>query len=553
MLCSLCGLLWKDSRTALIGVMVSVLTGVLVSAQGIIGFAPAVATPSDPIRNVAPEQAAPPDDVENPIYYNGPMGAVTGTVGDVSGVVPEALLNEFLRAHSALNYPAAVEWAMRLVQSAPSRPVGHYNLACALARLGREDEAIAALHAAVECGWRETLHTSIDPDLAILRHDDRFVALLAEMKSRVEAERIVPRPLRDDPWEMIAAEISREAPDILARHHVPGALVAVIHDGRAVWSSAFGNRNGRGEPASLGVDDRVRLRAPLHLMVIAACERLERDNKLRLSSLIVDAANEHAEMTVLNTRGGSIGGAMPASRRSTGDGQAVPARDRAIRSKPAGRMYGRHSVYGSMRIAVEHAFDQSFMGFCEEALFAPLGMRRSGFAVPDDGVPIVSGHSALGTPLRPNAMQDEFAPGGCLYTTAGDIATLIASSMHRRNDPLAADHAAVGDLPGPNEAIYDVRTGGPAGGQSIDDAARFAAAIDMVTQADSSLAGALALAIRRSERDGIVAYHMEEAAAGIVLLARWHPQTSSGVVVICNSVTASEAARRIAQIALGGE
>ena len=72
---------------------------------------PVEARDSDPIRNNDPEQPIPPDQIENPIYYTMPVGHA----GDVTGVVPEALLQEFLNRHSSMDYPAAIEAAMRLV------------------------------------------------------------------------------------------------------------------------------------------------------------------------------------------------------------------------------------------------------------------------------------------------------------------------------------------------------------------------------------------------------------------------------------------------------
>ena len=58
------------------------------------------------------------------------------------------------------------------------RAASLYNLGCALARLGRGDEAIAALKDAVEAGYGDWPHASRDPDLGGLRDDPRLEALL---------------------------------------------------------------------------------------------------------------------------------------------------------------------------------------------------------------------------------------------------------------------------------------------------------------------------------------------------------------------------------------
>ncbi len=57
--------------------------------------------------------------------------------------------------------------------------VGWYNLACARARLGREDAAVAALERALELGFDRDELLATDPDLDPLRDRDDFKALLA--------------------------------------------------------------------------------------------------------------------------------------------------------------------------------------------------------------------------------------------------------------------------------------------------------------------------------------------------------------------------------------
>jgi tetratricopeptide (TPR) repeat protein len=69
----------------------------------------------------------------------------------------------------------------RLVRLLPDNPTVHYNLACSLALLGHGDEAFAALEAAVQRGYDDGPHLADDEDLAALRPDPRFQALLARL------------------------------------------------------------------------------------------------------------------------------------------------------------------------------------------------------------------------------------------------------------------------------------------------------------------------------------------------------------------------------------
>jgi Tetratricopeptide repeat len=64
-----------------------------------------------------------------------------------------------------------------------------YNLACAQARLGRVDEALASLSDSIERGFAASGDLLRDPDLAPLRGDPRFSALLARTKNNEERRR----------------------------------------------------------------------------------------------------------------------------------------------------------------------------------------------------------------------------------------------------------------------------------------------------------------------------------------------------------------------------
>ena len=63
-----------------------------------------------------------------------------------------------------------------------TRGIAWYNLACAYARLGQRDRAIAALEQAVSEGVNERRTFEQDSDLASLRGDARFVALLRRLE-----------------------------------------------------------------------------------------------------------------------------------------------------------------------------------------------------------------------------------------------------------------------------------------------------------------------------------------------------------------------------------
>jgi tetratricopeptide (TPR) repeat protein len=70
---------------------------------------------------------------------------------------------------------AALSVAM---EAAPSRPLHWYNLACAQARVGARRQALDSLERAVAAGFEDRVLMAADEDLASLREDVRFQALV---------------------------------------------------------------------------------------------------------------------------------------------------------------------------------------------------------------------------------------------------------------------------------------------------------------------------------------------------------------------------------------
>ena len=72
------------------------------------------------------------------------------------------------------DYAGAEKFCREAIETIPHSPDGHYNLACALARQGKTDEALASLEAAVKLGFNKVDHIEQDDDLSSLRDHERF-------------------------------------------------------------------------------------------------------------------------------------------------------------------------------------------------------------------------------------------------------------------------------------------------------------------------------------------------------------------------------------------
>jgi adenylate cyclase len=71
------------------------------------------------------------------------------------------------------------EWARRAVQADPNNPLMLYNIGCVHATAGRAGLALDHLERAMELGMRNIDWFMTDPDLASIRDDPRFGALIA--------------------------------------------------------------------------------------------------------------------------------------------------------------------------------------------------------------------------------------------------------------------------------------------------------------------------------------------------------------------------------------
>lgn len=91
----------------------------------------------------------------------------------------ETWLNLARVLHAAKRYPEAIAANLEAAKAAPQRPLALFNLACAYALAGEREKAIAAATKAVDAGYRVKWSYAQDSDLASIREDGRFKALVA--------------------------------------------------------------------------------------------------------------------------------------------------------------------------------------------------------------------------------------------------------------------------------------------------------------------------------------------------------------------------------------
>ena len=85
-----------------------------------------------------------------------------------------ALRSALVRTLGAKDWPRMESTCRAGVKLDKTDPFWRYNLACALARLGRKDESLAELSKAVDLGFRDSGAITSDDDLSALRDSPRF-------------------------------------------------------------------------------------------------------------------------------------------------------------------------------------------------------------------------------------------------------------------------------------------------------------------------------------------------------------------------------------------
>ena len=113
--------------------------------------------------------------------------------------------------HYALNFlgkaKEAEEWMDKIIEDDSDDPGNWYDKACLYARMGRCDDAIAALRVSFEKGYRSFPHIEHDNDMDSIREWDDFKSLIAQYKEILESEVAKFANNTEDEEEMVVSEI----------------------------------------------------------------------------------------------------------------------------------------------------------------------------------------------------------------------------------------------------------------------------------------------------------------------------------------------------------
>ena len=252
--------------------------------------------------------------------------------------------------------------------------------------------------------------------------------------------------------------IAGDIPGSLARHHVPGAAVAVVHDGRVVWARGFGVRDVRTR-APVTAQTRFQVASvskpvsAFGLLRLAAAQGVSVDAPLsvrgwRPPPSKFDPAGITLRRVLSHTAGLSvpgyaglppdrpIGSLVDSLRGRTGDAQPV-----RLVSPPGSSVAYSGGGYTLAELWATERSGEPFAALMQTTVLRPLGMDASSYDQHDSLVD-ATGHDASGHPLPAYRFAEHAAAS--LRATAPDLGRFVAALPRSMLRPSPATGGAWG-------------------------------------------------------------------------------------------------------------
>jgi CubicO group peptidase (beta-lactamase class C family) len=245
----------------------------------------------------------------------------------------------------------------------------------------------------------------------------------------------------------LARKMEQATPQLLEQYKVPGAALALVHDGEVVWSQGYGLADkDRGIPVT---DDTIFQVASVSKAVTSwGVMRLVENGQLDLDAPVeqyltrwhlppsnYDTSGVTIRRLLSHSAGLSVGGypglspdlKLPSLEESLsgnngGDGEVQ------IDMEPGTQFSYSGGGFTLLQLIIEEVTGETFSAYMQREVLDPLGMSHSSFEWRGDLRPATAvAYSTSGSPL-PNYLFTEQAAAG-LYSTAPDMARFVAAEM----------------------------------------------------------------------------------------------------------------------------
>ncbi|HWQ50960.1 MAG TPA: serine hydrolase domain-containing protein [Terriglobales bacterium] len=244
------------------------------------------------------------------------------------------------------------------------------------------------------------------------------------------------------PVDDFAAHLDRRIPALMERYHIPGCSIALVTDGRLVWSAAYGYadlESGR----KLTTDTPMRVQSISKSVTAWGVMKLAEQGRLRLDAPVSQylknwdfppsdfSADEITVLQLLSHTAGlplgdvftiyAPGDEMPSLEEKL-TREAVPERE------PGSAFSYSNTGYNLLELLVEEVTGEDFSEYMAREVLAPLGMRRSSFVWSEALAPAVPvGYDLRGRPVPPYVYPEKGSGG--LFATAQDVAAFAIAGM----------------------------------------------------------------------------------------------------------------------------
>jgi CubicO group peptidase (beta-lactamase class C family) len=239
--------------------------------------------------------------------------------------------------------------------------------------------------------------------------------------------------------------LENDQPLFMAAYNVPGVAVAVVRDGEPVWSSGYGLASAA-DGTEMTADTVFQVASISKSLTAWGVMHLVETGQVSLEEPIESYLTRWAfppskygssgvtVARVLNHTAGlnrvdgyflPVDQALPTLEESL-DGNNGGGQSLRVDLEPGQQFNYSNAGYTLLQLMIEEVTGQGFSDYMQEVILDPLGMTNSTFDA-DRVEDQATGYYSSGDPL-PHYRLTEQAAGG-LYSTANDLALLVAASM----------------------------------------------------------------------------------------------------------------------------
>lgn len=249
----------------------------------------------------------------------------------------------------------------------------------------------------------------------------------------------------------LIAHLEAQAPQLLAKHKVPGAAITLIENGQVRWTGSFGQANAdTGE--EIKVDTVFQVASLSKPVTALGVMRLVEMGKIHLDDPVEKYLTRwHLPESDYDTDGVTIrrllshtAGLSLSGYPGNDPGEALPTLEEslsgrnssdvavAITEEPGSAHRYSGGGYTLLQLLIEEVSGTSFAAFMEQEVLQPMGMNSSSFDWRQiDESNLAQGHDSELRVLPSYRFTEQAAAG--LHTTIGDLGSFVVGELRSYN------------------------------------------------------------------------------------------------------------------------